>query len=685
MAKKPTYEELEQRVKELEKGCAQRKQTEESLRKSEERLAGIIASVTDHMSLIDEEHNIVWANDVAKRLFGPDLIGKKCYAAYHKSDTVCVSCITDVTFADGKFHEHETEVIGADGKKMIFWCTTSVAARYGDSRPKLVVEVSRDITQRKWEEEALQESEEKYRSLVESTEDSIYLVDRNCTYLFMNKKHLSRFGLPVDKVVGREYGDFHSAEETKEFTKRAKEVFETGKSISHEYRSERDGGYFLRTLSPVKKPDGKITDVTVISKNITERKQAEEDIKSSEVRFRELFNNMSSGVAVYEARDDGNDFIIKDSNRAGELISKVNRENIVGRSVLEVFQRVWKTGEPEYHPVSLYRDDYLSHWAENYVYKLPSGEIVAVFDDVTERKQAEESLKESRDYLERLTNSMWDAVFSVKMPERVIEWVNDSFRLIGYEPSECVGKDTAFLYPDKDNFLDFGNKLKNAMAAGKNILHTEELLKRKSGELFPAEVTVTFFKEKGEVVRITSIVRDITERKRAEEELRESRERYQAIFEQAADSIVLIDAETGALVEFNERAHENLGYTRNQFEKLKIPDFEVIESAGEVARHIEKIVKDGADTFETKHRKKGGEIRDVHVSTKIISIGGREFVQNIWCDITERKQAEEALKQANTELLKEHNQRKILSERLIDLLEKDRRWVAMELTGYGGE
>ncbi|MEA1899818.1 MAG: hypothetical protein U9N47_03490 [Thermodesulfobacteriota bacterium] len=63
------------------------------------------------------------------------------------------------------------------------------------------------------------------------------------------------------------------------------------------------------------------------------------------------------------------------------------------------------------------------------------------------------------------------------MPERKIEWVNDSIRLIGYEPSECVGKDTAFLYSDKDNFLDFGNKLKNAIAAGKDVFHTEGLLK----------------------------------------------------------------------------------------------------------------------------------------------------------------------------------------------------------------
>ena len=143
--------------------------------------------------------------------------------------------------------------------------------------------------------------------------------------------------------------------------------------------------------------------------------------------------------------------------------------------------------------------------------------LVSVHTDITERKRADEALQESYDYLERLTNSMWDAVFSVRMPERVIEWANDSFRLIGYDPEECVGRTTEFLYPDKSDFLDFGNKIKSAIAAGRDILHTEQLLKRKSGEVFSAELTTTVYKEKGEVVRVTSIVRDITDRKKLDQ------------------------------------------------------------------------------------------------------------------------------------------------------------------------
>jgi diguanylate cyclase (GGDEF)-like protein/PAS domain S-box-containing protein len=128
-------------------------------------------------------------------------------------------------------------------------------------------------------EEAFQESEEKYRSLVESTEDSIYLVDRNYNYLFMNKKHMSRLGLSDYEYLGRPFSDFHSPDEIEWFIEKAKIVLNTGNSIIHEHKNLRDGRYFLLTLSPVKKEE-RIIAVTVVSKDITEYKDMEEDLRA---------------------------------------------------------------------------------------------------------------------------------------------------------------------------------------------------------------------------------------------------------------------------------------------------------------------------------------------------------------------------------------------------------------------
>src|SRR4030066_2554550 len=99
-----------------------------------------------------------------------------------------------------------------------------------------------------------------------------------------------------------------------------------------------------------------------VSKNINKHKQVEQALRESENRYRELFSNMSSGVAIYEAKDNGKDFIIKDFNRASERIEQVKKEEIVGKSVLQVFpevkafglfkifQEVYKTGKPRHHP-----------------------------------------------------------------------------------------------------------------------------------------------------------------------------------------------------------------------------------------------------------------------------------------------------------------------------------------------
>ena len=138
----------------------------------------------------------------------------------------------------------------------------------------------RNITERKRKDELLHEREERYRSLVDSTDDSIYLVDRNYNYLFINRKHLSRIGLSNDQYIEQSYGDIHMPDETKWFTENISDIFASGKSKQHEYKSRRDGRCFLQTLSPVKAKDGHVIAVTVISKDITKRKQMEEKLRT---------------------------------------------------------------------------------------------------------------------------------------------------------------------------------------------------------------------------------------------------------------------------------------------------------------------------------------------------------------------------------------------------------------------
>ncbi len=286
------------------------------------------------------------------------------------------------------------------------------------------VTVQENITDRKQAEKMLRESEELYRSLA-STADSMYLVDRDCRYLFLNEGYLRRFGLPKDKIIGRQYGEFHTEEDAKTFADYVTRVFETGDSFQSERRSASDGRQFIRTFSPVRDPDGTTTAITIAAKDITQRKRAEEELRVSEIRYRELFGNMGSGVSVYQTPDNGENFIFKDYNAAAERIDNTPRGQVIGRSVIDVFpgvkdyglfdvfRRVYRTGKSERHPVTFYNDKKISGWRENYVYKLPSGEIVSVFEDITERKQAEAEILWKTAFLEAEVEASGDGILVV--------------------------------------------------------------------------------------------------------------------------------------------------------------------------------------------------------------------------------------------------------------------------------
>lgn len=131
-------------------------------------------------------------------------------------------------------------------------------------------------------EDTLKESEAKYRSLAASI-DSMYLVDRDCTYLFVNEGHRIRFDLPVEEIIGRKYENFHSEEDAQEFAECVREVCKTGKPIIREHRSERDGRYFLRTFSPAMDRGAaeEISKVVIVSKDITDLKQLERDLQNA--------------------------------------------------------------------------------------------------------------------------------------------------------------------------------------------------------------------------------------------------------------------------------------------------------------------------------------------------------------------------------------------------------------------
>lgn len=270
--------------------------------------------------------------------------------------------------------------------------------------------------------------------------------------------------------------------------------------------------------------------------DITDLMRLEQELQLRESVFRGLFENMSSAVAIYDAVDNGDDFIFRDFNLAGELIENIKREQLIGKRVTAVFpnviayglhavlQRVWRTGQAEHFPISFYSDERISGWRENFIFRLQSGELVVIYNDVTERKMAEIAIKESREDLQLLLDSMAEGAYGVDNNGNCT-FINNAFlRLLGYQdPSEIVGHNIHNLihhthasgepYPESE--CNMHKAYENRQSV--NVAH--EVFWRKDGTSIPVEYFSQPIIKEGTIIGAIATFIDITERKKAEQEI----------------------------------------------------------------------------------------------------------------------------------------------------------------------
>jgi nitrogen fixation/metabolism regulation signal transduction histidine kinase len=227
--------------------------------------------------------------------------------------------------------------------------------------------------------------------------------------------------------------------------------------------------------------------------------------RESDARYFGVFEYSKNGVAVYRAIKNGKDFIFVDFNKAAEQIDKIKKEEVIGRSILEVFpgvkafgffdilQKVWASGEPAHLPVSEYRDERIAGWRDNFVYKVPSGEVVAVYSDETERKQAEEALRKAHDELQSLSTKL-----EQKVEQRTRQLEKKNQELIEAERLAVLGKMAERVAHDLRNSLTviggFARRLHDKASADdpnkpylKRIFDEVTILEQKVSEIIKLE------------------------------------------------------------------------------------------------------------------------------------------------------------------------------------------------------
>ena len=305
------------------------------------------------------------------------------------------------------------------------------------------------------------------------------------------------------------------------------------------------------------------------------QRRAERDLRESEARFHALFEHMRSGVCIYEAIEDGADFIIRDLNHSVEYIESIEACELLGRRLTEVFpgvvecgflsvfERVWRTGRAEHIPPRLYRDQRIQGWRENFVYRLPHGELVAVYDDVTERRTLELALVESRERLELALEGselgMWD--WQVQTGE--VQFNDRWAAIVGYRLDELqpISIQTWQDLCHPEDLALANRRLESHFRGETPHYECETRLRHKEGHW-------VWILDRGKVfewgpdrrpVRMAGTHLDITERKRTDERLRQ----LSLAVEQSPVSIVITDLE--ARIEYANPAFTRVsGYTLDE-------------------------------------------------------------------------------------------------------------------------
>jgi PAS domain S-box-containing protein len=569
--------------------------------------------------------------------------------------------------------------------------------------------LKREIAERKRAEGALRKSEQRYRALVESSLDGIIVVQDE-TILFVNRQLLKMFGYQkADDMVGHPLTEFVSPEHQDLIVERGR-TREKGEYAprSYEFKAlRRDGGRFDAELSVgVITFEGQVARQAVV-RDITERKRAEERLEHLNLvlyAIRKINLNIAKEKDrdtllkatcenLVETRGYFNAWIVL-LDEHGRLVTTA--EAGLGKDFFPMVKRLRRgeltdcgrraSAQPEViateDPLSTcsgcpLADKYtgrgaltarMQHGGKNFgilsasiLKNLTSDhEEQALFKDVADNiafalhsieeeergKQAEEALKESEQRYRTLVENSTDAILMTDRERKIVTCNQAFLDLFGYKKREIEGKSTRIIHQSDKSFDSYGKTAYPAIEKG-DFFRTEWEFMRKDGTIVPVEtITSAIRSPDGSIPNYHAILRDITERKRAEKGLK----LFRILIDQSNDAIEVIDPKTHHFLDANEKALQDLGYSREEFLSLTLNDIDPNLDQETWNRLGEELLKTGFTLFESRHRRKDGSTFPVEVNAKHVRLD-RVYLVNIIRDITERKRAEEERGRLELQLL----------------------------------
>ncbi len=571
MSNKPTYKELEQRVKELEKESHERKRAEEALRESEERFRRLVEHSKDAFFLHDFDGRILDVNQHACDSLG-----------YTREELLGLS-IKDIDqefipFSPGKLARQGKQMIPSEPitvegvQKSKDGTTFPVEVRLGvfeSGERQLMLGLVRDITGRKQAEQALKDSERRFQDLALSSADWIWEVDRKGRYTFASGRVKEILGYDPGELIGKTPFDLMSKEEAEHIGKVFEKIASEKKPIVdlENWNLTKEGGKvcLLTNGVPILGEKGELSGYRGVDKDITERKQAEEalkrtnhELKESEQRYRTLVDNIDLAVNLMDS-----DHNILMGNAASSRMLKKPTHEIIGKKCFREFEKrdaicphcpgvqTMASGQPAEVETVGVRDDQSRYDVRLQTFPIfgQDGKVTAfieIAEDITERKQMEKALRESEEDFRALAGNANDGIIISGKGGSHVYANKRAGEITGYSIAELTKISLMDLvHPDEiEKVREIGAK----RIEGKPVPEQyETVFIRKNGKSVSIELAVAKTAWHGQPVHIVAF-RDITERKRAEQEIENTNRRLIKEMREKEEFLRIVSHDLGAPV-----------------------------------------------------------------------------------------------------------------------------------------
>jgi len=534
------------------------------------------------------------------------------------------------------------------------------------------------FNERKHTEEALHESEERYRLIAENTADTISVFDMNLNYTYNSPSVIKLLGytpdeltaLGIQKILTPNSMQIIQQNYTKEL-----ELEKSGKAdpnrsriiVSEQYRKDGTKIWVEGTTSFVRDPSGKPINILAISKNITDRKAAVDALKESEIRFRTLVEQSPFSTQIFNP--DGATLIVNNAFNKMWNVSATDMETIIHhynilkdeqleavglmpyikRGFMEEFTQIPAIFYNPKKTATVSQTGLIAKWVKGYIWPVLDEDgnvrqVVLMHEDITERKRAEEALRESEERYRNLYENAPIGLYRTTPDGKILLANRALIKMLGYSSfKELAERNLAKegfepSYERKQFIYQIENEGKIYNLEAKWICHNGNVI-------VVRECAKVIRETNGKTLYYDGTVEDITERKRAEEALRHSEERYRTLYEDNPSMYFTVDP-AGTVLSVNQYGCEQLGYTAPELvgqSVLKVFHDEDKESALQYVAHC---VKNLGQVFHWELRKvcPTGSVMWVKESARAIQETDGQIVIYIVCEnINERKHTEEEI------------------------------------------